>query len=58
MEPPPTPQNIEFWKKWALDGYIKGDNSLEEFEQAYDDAIHGRCVSFDGKPLVRKSQDG
>ncbi len=48
--PPPTKTNIDHWTEWALKGYIEGDNTIEQFEQAMDDALHGRYVNFDGTP--------
>jgi len=48
--PPATEQNRAYWLQWARDGYLAGNTTVEEFEQAVEDALNGRYVQFDGKP--------
>jgi hypothetical protein len=51
-QPPATETNAAHWLKWAQDGYTTGRTTIEQFEQATNDALHGRYVNPDGTPRV------
>ena len=49
-----SPSNEEHWLSWAEAGYLAGTTTLEEYEQAVEDALAGRPVHFDGMPVTEE----